>query len=80
MSFSSNATNACHVCVQAKSNNTVDGAGDVMSPDKGTAISGIEKFVGELMRQDKKLTILKTLQVVTHTQNKPCSSKHLDST
>jgi len=52
-----------HVHVQAKLDSTLVGAKDVASSDTATAISGIVKFVGELMRQDKKLTILKTLQV-----------------
>lgn len=49
--------------VQAELDSTLVGANDVVSSDMATAISGIVRFVGELMRQDKKLTILKTLQV-----------------
>ena len=49
--------------VQAKLDSALVGAKEVVSSDTATAISGIVKFVGELMRQDKKLTILKTLQV-----------------
>ncbi len=52
-----------HVHVQAKLDSTLVGAKEVASSDTATAIAGIVKFVGELMRQDKKLTILKTLQV-----------------
>lgn len=48
--------------LQAKWDSTFLGAKQVMSSDKATAISGIEQFIGELMRQDRKLTILKTLQ------------------
>lgn len=48
--------------MQAKLDTTVLGATQVMSSDKATVISGIEQFIGELMRQDRKLTILKTLQ------------------
>ena len=36
---------------------------DWLACDKGTAISGIKEIVEELMKQDKKLTSLKTLQV-----------------
>ena len=49
--------------LQAKLDPASLGAKEVMSSDKATLISGIEQFVGELMRQDKKLTVLKTLQV-----------------
>ncbi len=52
-----------HVHLQAKLDSTLVGAKDVASSDTATAISGIVRFVGELMRHDKKLTILKTLQV-----------------
>lgn len=47
---------------EAELDSTLVGANDVVSSDMATAISGIVRFVGELMRQDKKLTILKTLQ------------------
>ncbi|KAA6421349.1 MAG: putative bifunctional methylthioribulose-1-phosphate dehydratase enolase-phosphatase E1 1-like [Trebouxia sp. A1-2] len=47
---------------EAKLDSALVGAKEVVSSDTATAISGIVKFVGELMRQDKKLTILKTLQ------------------
>lgn len=57
------AAHKSHVHVQAKLDSTLVGAKEVASSDTATAISGIVKFVGELMRQDKKLTILKTLQV-----------------
>ena len=57
------AAHESHVHVQAKLDSTLFGAKDVASSDMATAVSGIVKFVGELMRQDKKLTILKTLQV-----------------
>lgn len=42
------------------------GAQDVLSANKATAIAGIQAFVEGLMREDKKLTILKTLQVSSH--------------
>ena len=49
--------------IQAKVHKDILGAKAALSEDKATALSGIEKFLGELMRLDKKLTILKTLQV-----------------
>ena len=42
------------------------GAQDVLSANKATAVAGIQAFVEGLMREDKKLTILKTLQVLSH--------------
>ena len=42
-----------------------------MSPDKHTAMLGIEQLVGQLMKEDKKLTVLKALQVTAHRM--PCT-------
>ncbi|KAL3130630.1 hypothetical protein ABBQ38_008024 [Trebouxia sp. C0009 RCD-2024] len=47
---------------QAKEHQHMPGAQDVLSANKATAIAGIQAFVEGLMREDKKLTILKTLQ------------------
>ena len=46
---------------------TVDGMdARCCSPDKHTAMLGIEQLVGQLMKEDKKLTVLKALQVTAH--------------
>lgn len=55
------------VSVQAAAHQEVQGATAcsslLLSGDKAEAISAIEAFIGELMRLDMKLPVLKTLQV-----------------
>ena len=50
------------MALQAKAHSIASNQ-DLLACDKGTAILGIKEIVEELVKQDKKLTSLKTLQV-----------------